>query len=78
MHGVLKQDMAIGAGRVSAMTPGEDEYDRLIETVARVRDREAFSRLFQYFAPKLKAYLMKAGAAPAAAEDFAQDAMLTV
>ncbi|MDO9586850.1 MAG: sigma-70 family RNA polymerase sigma factor [Brevundimonas sp.] len=53
-------------------------HDRLIEAVALDRDREAFARLFQYFAPRLKAWLIKAGATPGAAEDFAQDAMLTV
>lgn len=53
-------------------------HDRLIEAVALRRDRDAFAKLFQYFAPRLKAWLMKAGADPVAAEDFAQDAMLTV
>lgn len=55
-----------------------DEYARLIQAVAISRDRAAFSRLFEYFAPRLKAYLMRAGAPAGAAEDFAQDAMLTV
>ena len=55
-----------------------DEYARLIQAVAISRDREAFSRLFDYFAPRLKAYLMRAGAPAGAAEDFAQDALLTV
>ncbi|HEY0600205.1 sigma-70 family RNA polymerase sigma factor [Brevundimonas sp.] len=55
-----------------------DEYARWIQAVAVSRDREAFSRLFEYFAPRLKAYLMRAGAPAGAAEDFAQDAMLTV
>ncbi|MHC3127465.1 RNA polymerase sigma factor RpoE [Brevundimonas sp. GN22] len=53
-------------------------YDRLIEAVALRRDREAFASLFQYFAPRLKAWLMKSGATAAAAEDFAQDTLLTV
>lgn len=60
------------------MSERTDEYGRLIEAVALTHDREAFSRLFEYFAPRLKAYLMRAGASPGAAEDFAQDAMLTV
>lgn len=60
------------------VTPADGEYDRLIEAVALRRDREAFARLFEHFAPRLKAYLMKAGAPAGAAEDFAQDAMLTV
>jgi len=54
------------------------EHDRLIEAVALRRDREAFARLFEHYAPRLKAYLMKAGATAGAAEDFAQDAMLTL
>lgn len=60
------------------MTSEADAHDRLIEAVALRRDREAFSRLFDYYAPRLKAYLMKSGAPAGAAEDFAQDAMLTV
>ena len=60
------------------VTPADGEHDRLIEAVALRRDREAFARLFEHFAPRLKAYLMKAGAPAGAAEDFAQDAMLTV
>ena len=58
----------------------EDEflYDRLIEAVALRRDREAFVQLFEHFAPRLKAWLMKSGVSSTAAEDFAQDAMLSV
>ena len=66
------------AGRPSRMTPDAQTHDRLIEAVALRRDREAFAQLFDYYAPRLKAYLMKAGAPAGAAEDFAQDAMLTV
>ncbi|MET4682669.1 sigma-70 family RNA polymerase sigma factor [Brevundimonas faecalis] len=53
-------------------------HDRLIEAVALRRDREAFAELFNYYAPRLKAWLIKSGATAAAAEDFAQDAMLTL
>jgi RNA polymerase sigma-70 factor (ECF subfamily) len=54
------------------------EFDRLIKAVAQERCRDSFARLFEHFAPRLKAYLMRSGAAPAVAEDFAQDAMLVV
>lgn len=55
-----------------------NEHDRLIEAVAGHRDREAFARLFAFYAPRLKTWLVRSGAAPGAAEDFAQDTMLTV
>lgn len=69
---------SIRARPVNAPRSTADEYGRLIQAVAVHRDREAFARLFDHFAPRLKAYLMRAGAPPGAAEDFAQDAMLTV
>ncbi|QYC11890.1 sigma-70 family RNA polymerase sigma factor [Brevundimonas nasdae] len=67
----------------ASMSPDAREHDafmhdRLIEAVALRRDREAFADLFNYFAPRLKAWLVKSGATPGAAEDFAQDAMLAV
>lgn len=65
--------------RPLVLNSGPDrEFDRLIEAVARDRCRDSFARLFEHFAPRLKAYLMRAGAAPGVAEDFAQDAMLVV
>lgn len=65
---------------MSATGPTQDAFahDRLVEAVALRRDREAFAELFSYFAPRLKAWLIRSGATAAAAEDFAQDAMLTV
>ncbi len=64
--------------RAVRVTEGGEDYDQLIVAVARTRDRDAFARLFQHFAPRLKAWLIKGGAADAAAEEFAQEAMLTV
>lgn len=41
-------------------------------------DRAAFAQLFAAYAPKMKGYLMRLGAAPPLAEDLAQDAMISV
>lgn len=71
-------DQSFRPARGRSVTPGDDDHDRLIMAVAATRDRDAYARLFQHFAPRLKAYLMKSGAAAGAAEDFAQDTMLTV
>lgn len=80
MH-VEASSFAPSEKRVGAMSDGAENplaHERLIEAVALRRDREAFALLFEHFAPRLKAWLMKSGASAAAAEDFAQDAMLTV
>ena len=42
------------------------------------RDRAAFGLLFDYFAPRLKAIAMRSGLGSGAAEDVAQEVMLTV
>ena len=53
-------------------------HEQLIVAVACNQDREAFARLFDHFAPRLKAWLMKGGANENDAEDFAQETMMTV
>jgi RNA polymerase sigma-70 factor (ECF subfamily) len=49
-----------------------------IRAVAIRRDRAAFAALFGLYAPRIKAMLMRSGAAADAAEDVAQEALLTV
>lgn len=68
------------AGHATTVMPAAppDDFGRLIVLVAQARDRDAFARLFIHFAPRLKGYLMRSGANASAAEDFAQQAMLTV
>lgn len=75
----VSEPLAAVALRSSRMSdPVRDPFAGLIQAVATTRDREAFAALFDHFAPRLKAWMMKAGAAPQAAEDFAQDTMLAV
>lgn len=50
----------------------------LIRAVAERRDREAFARLFRFFAPRVKAYLLRLGSDDGAAEEIAQEALVTV
>lgn len=54
-----------------------EDMAALLRAVA-AHDRTAFAKLFQYFAPRLKAMAMSGGMATTPAEDLAQDAMLTV
>jgi RNA polymerase sigma-70 factor (ECF subfamily) len=50
----------------------------LVDAVAQRGDKAAFARLFGYFAPRLKAYLMRLGATNATAEELVQEVMLTL
>jgi len=53
-------------------------HKALMQQVAELQDRDAFRDLFQHFAPRIKALMMKSGAANGEAEDIAQDVMLKV
>ncbi|MBV9734395.1 MAG: sigma-70 family RNA polymerase sigma factor [Acidisphaera sp.] len=50
----------------------------LIVAIAQHRDRDAFARVFEHFAPLVKAYLQRTGSSPALAEETAQETMLAV
>jgi RNA polymerase sigma-70 factor (ECF subfamily) len=56
---------------------GPAELATLIEAIASHRDRDAFAALFDHFAPRIKAFLMRTTPA-AGAEELAQEALLTV
>jgi RNA polymerase sigma factor (sigma-70 family) len=59
-------------------SPAGPSLNDLVLAVARDRDRGAFAALFQHFAPRLKAWLMRLGADAAQADELAQEVMLTV
>ena len=58
--------------------PVGDVHKQLMQQVAEFRDRDAFKCLFQHFAPRVKALMIKSGAASGEAEDIAQDVMMRV
>lgn len=50
----------------------------MVVAVGARRDRQAFAALFAHFAPRIKAYLMRSGCEATAAEEVAQEAMVTL
>lgn len=50
----------------------------LIRKVAETKDQSAFSELFEHFAPRIKGYMIRQGAASDIAEDLAQEALTIV
>ena len=70
---------AWGRGLSVVMTkPRADEPANLIVAVAQRGDRDAYALLFEHFAPRVKSYMLRLGAAPEAAEELSQEALLTV
>jgi RNA polymerase sigma-70 factor, ECF subfamily len=59
-------------------TAGAAAWGVLIEAVAVRQDRSAFASLFEYFAPRIKAYMHRSGASETNAEELAQETMLMV
>ncbi len=56
----------------------ETDWAALMVAVRDRQDKAAFAALFRHFAPRVKAFLMKAGTDAALAEDCAQDVLATV
>lgn len=61
-----------------AMTTTADEMKSWLEAVAVREDREAFARLYRYFAPRLVSFLERSGLNGAEAEEVSQEALATL
>ncbi|PPD44075.1 MAG: RNA polymerase subunit sigma [Methylocystis sp.] len=64
--------------RTGAMALSPEQASVLVSRLACDGDRQAFAALFAYYFPRVKSYLLRAGASPAVAEDLAQETMLRV
>ncbi|MEM9054888.1 MAG: sigma-70 family RNA polymerase sigma factor [Pseudomonadota bacterium] len=59
--------------------PSEREHlARCVQQIARARSRSAFAEIFEYFAPRLKSYLVRLGSDTNSAEEIIQEVMLNV
>ncbi|MEL6415057.1 MAG: sigma-70 family RNA polymerase sigma factor [Pseudomonadota bacterium] len=81
--GALYEYEAAQGSQVSLETTGSDpsERERLancVEQIASARSRPAFAEVFEYFAPRLKSYLMRLGSDASGAEEIMQEVMLNV
>ena len=60
------------------MTEQHKHFAALAARVAGDRDKAAFAELFDFFAPRIKAYLRRLGLDDGGAEDIAQDTMVVL
>jgi RNA polymerase sigma-70 factor, ECF subfamily len=54
------------------------QFAELVQAIVERRDQASFAALFDYYGPRVKAYLKRLGANDGLAEDIVQEAMLTV
>ncbi len=64
-------------GRLRRAAPPADAGAWIVAIAARA-DRGAFASLFEFYAPRIKAMLMRSGASSDTAEDLAQETLLSV
>lgn len=63
----------------AAATPFDgEEAARLVAAIAQSADRQAFARLFAFYAPRLKTFLSRQGFGASDCDDLIQDTMLAV
>ena len=83
-HSIIPRGCAIGSEKieskknVSSDSNNKKLWAELIKKVETLKDTSAFEELFNHFAPRVKAFLMKSGADPQMAEECSQEVMATV
>ncbi|MCS6778338.1 MAG: sigma-70 family RNA polymerase sigma factor [Geminicoccaceae bacterium] len=70
--------MPVNARENASADAVERERVRDLELVATARDRAAFRRLFEYYGPRVKAYLRRLGSDDDAAEDLTQEVFVSI
>lgn len=60
------------------LAPLHPELEDLLLRVGKSQDKQAFSQIFDHFAPRLNAYMRKLGSDATQAEELVQETMLTV
>ena len=55
-----------------------EELKNLISKIAYSQDKEAFSKIFDYFAPKILGYLISSGISKDTSEEITQDVLTTI
>lgn len=71
-------DMSMGSGFSNDNQNNLSEWDRLLLRVGSDRDRFAFKKLYEHFAPRLKSFLLRIGSDMSAAEEICQESMIMV
>lgn len=82
----VKPQFAAGKGRVTlenndntgGLVESRDHWALLVKQISDDADRDAFKCLYNYFAPRVKSFMLRSGLKEDAAEEIAQETLLTV
>jgi RNA polymerase sigma-70 factor (ECF subfamily) len=75
---MIHASITIGACAPASLIVSKRVMADLLHRVAKSGDAEAFRKLFQAYAPRVKAYMMRQGSDANTAEDLAQETLLAV
>jgi RNA polymerase sigma-70 factor (ECF subfamily) len=59
-------------------SPDREHFADLMDAIAERQDRDAFAEIFAFYAPRVKAYVLRLGAAETLAEEITQEVMIVV
>ncbi len=62
----------------NALSPDAINFNQCLERIGKNRDKAAFIQLFDYYAPRLKSFLMRGNFSPDTAEELVQETMIAV
>ena len=71
-------DQTMGTSLMNDNSKKLSTWDELLVRVGRDSDKSAFAELFDYFAPRVKSFLLRFGTDMSLAEEIAQEAMIMV
>ena len=69
---------SMGTGGDNDNAEGLSKWDLMLVRVGRERDKAAFAALFEYFAPRIRSFLLRLGTDMSLSEEIAQEAMIMV
>jgi len=77
-HGKVRRAMAARMINIRPEDRSADYWAALMLDIAERRDKDAFQSLFDFYAPRVKSFIMRSGLPDITAEEVAQETMLTV
>ena len=74
-HAKINKQSKVGLGLENKEQPN---FSMLLSSIGRNQDKSSFANIFQYFAPRVKSYMVKLGCVDEMAEELAQQTLLQV